>query len=149
MSSAELDRDRTIVYSCKYQIIFCPKYRRKVLVPPIDARLKELVIEKQEEYSYGVIEMEIMPDHVHLLLDVDPRTGIDPVVRKIKGYTAHTIGKEYPWKASPASPGMKSRLPSPMKRGKLSMWTRSRFIASVGWVSLDIVKQYIVGQKGQ
>lgn len=141
MSSAELHRDRTIVYSCKYHIIFCPKYRRKVLVPPIDARLKELVIEKQEEYSYGVIEMEIMPDHVHLLLDVDPRTGIDPVVRKIKGYTAHTIRKEYPWKASPASPGMKSRLPS--------MWTRSRFIASVGSVSLDIVKQYIVGQKGQ
>lgn len=80
-----------------------------------------------------MIEMEIMPDHVHLLLDVDPRTGIDPVVRKIKGYTAHTIGKEYPW--------MKSWLPS--------MWTRSRFIASVGSVSLDIVKQYIVGQKGQ
>ena len=91
MSSAELHRDRTIVYSCKYHIIFCPKYRRKVLVPPIDARLKELVIEKQEEYSYGVIEMEIMPEHVHLLLDVDPRTGIDTVVRKIKGYTAHTI----------------------------------------------------------
>lgn len=41
--------------------------------------------------------MEIMPDPVHLLLDVDPRTGIDPVVRKIKGYTAHTIGKEYPF----------------------------------------------------
>lgn len=149
MSSAELHRDRTLVYSCKYHIVFCPKYRRKVLVPPIDARLKELVIEKQEEYSYGVIEMEIMPDHVHLLLDVDPRTGIDTVVRKIKGYTAHTIPgktgetlrKEYPWKASPASPGMKSRLPS--------MWTRSRFIASVGSVSLDVVKQYIVGQKGQ
>ncbi len=133
MSSAELHRDRTIVYSCKYHIIFCPKYRRKVLVPPIDARLKELVIEKQEEYGYGVIEMEIMPDHVHLLLDVDPRTGIDTVVRKIKGYTAHTIRKEYPW--------MKSRLPS--------MWTRSRFIASEGSVSLDVVKQYIVGQKEQ
>ena len=88
-----------------------------------------------------MIEMEIMPDHVHLLLDVDPRTGIDTVVRKIKGYTAHTIRKEYPWKASPASPGIKSRLPS--------MWTRSRFIASVGLVSLDVVKQYIVGQKGQ
>ena len=133
MPSAELHRDRTIVYSYKYHIVFCPKYRRKVLVPPIDARLKEQVIEKQEEYSYRVIEMEIMPDHVHLLLDADPRTGIDTVVRKIKGSTAYTIRKEYPW--------MKSRLPS--------MWTRSRFIASVGSVSLDVVKQYIAGQKGQ
>jgi putative transposase len=133
MPSAELHRDRTIVYSCKYHIVFCPKYRRKVLIPPINARLKELVIEKQEEYSYRVIEMEIMPDHLHLLLDADPRTGKDTVVRKIKGYTAYTIRKEYPW--------MKSRLPS--------MWTRSRFIASVGSVSLDVVKQYIAGQKGQ
>ena len=77
--------------------------------------------------------MEIMPDHVHLLLDADPRIGIDTVVGKIKGYTVYNIRKEYPW--------MKSRLPS--------MWTRSRFIASVGSVSLEVVKQYIVGQKGQ
>jgi len=91
MPSAELLRDRTIVYSYKYLIIFCPKYRRKVLVPPIDARRKEQVIEKQEEYSYRVIEMEIMPDHVHLLLDAGPRTGIDTVVGKIKGYTAYTL----------------------------------------------------------
>jgi putative transposase len=99
----------------------------------MDARLKELVIEKQEAYSYGVVEMEIMPEPVHLLLDVDPRTGIAAVVRKNKGYSAHTICKEYPW--------MKSRVSC--------RWTRSRFMASVGWVSLEVVKQYIVGQKGQ
>ena len=75
-----------------------------MLISPIDARLKELVIEKQEAYSYVVVEMEIMSDHVHLLLDVDPRTGLDALVRKVKGYTAHTIRKEYPW--------MKSRLSS-------------------------------------
>jgi len=133
MVSNELHRDRTIVYSCKYHIVFCPKYRRKVLVAPMDGRIRELVLEKQAEYGYAVIEMEVMPDHVHLLLDVDPRIGIDAVVRKIKGYTAHTIRKEYPW--------MKSRLPS--------MWTRSRFIASVGAVSLEVVKQYIEEQKGK
>ena len=99
----------------------------------MDGRIRELVLEKQAEYGYAVIEMEVMPDHVHLLLDVDPRIGIDAVVRKIKGYTAHTMRKEYPW--------MKSRLPS--------MWTRSRFIASVGAVSLEVVKQYIEEQKGK
>lgn len=128
MASNELHRDRTILYSCKYH---GPKYRRKVLVPPIDGRIKEQILEKQDEYGYAVIEMEVMPDHVHLLLDVDPR--IDTITRKIKGYTAHTIRKEYPW--------MKSRLPS--------MWTRSRFIATVGSVSLEVVKQYIEEQKGQ
>jgi putative transposase len=133
MKPTELHRDRTIVYSCKYHVVFCPKYRRKVLVEPIRSRLIELVEEKQSEYGYNVVEMEIMPDHVHLLLDVDPRIGIDAVVRKIKGYTAHSIRKEFPW--------MKSRLPS--------MWTRSRFIASVGAVSIEVVKQYIEDQKGK
>ena len=66
--------------------------------------------------------MEVMPDPVHLLLDVDPRIGIDAVARKINGNTAHTIRKEYPW--------MQSRLPS--------LWTRSRSIASVGSVSLAV-----------
>ena len=84
MSSHELHRDRTIVYSCKYHVVFCPKSRRKVLVPPIDDRIKELIPEIQAEYGYAVIEMEVMPDHVHLLLDVDPRFGVDSVVRKIK-----------------------------------------------------------------
>jgi len=55
-----------------------------VLVPPIDDRIKELIPEIQAEYGYAVIEMEVMPDHVHLLLDVDPRFGVDSVVRKIK-----------------------------------------------------------------
>ena len=77
--------------------------------------------------------MEVLPEHVHLLLDVDPRIGIEAVVRKIKGYTAHTIRQEYAW--------MKSRLPS--------LWRRWRFIASVGAVSLEVVKQYIEEQKGK
>jgi len=55
MTSDELHRDRTIVYSCKYHVVFCPKYRRKVLVPPIGGRIKELILEKQDEYGYAVI----------------------------------------------------------------------------------------------
>ena len=67
----------------------------RVLVPPIDDRSKALIIEKQDEYGYAVIEMAVMPDPVQLLLDVDPRIGIDVVVRKIKGYTAHILRQEY------------------------------------------------------
>lgn len=126
-------RTRTPVYSCQYHVVVCPKYRRKVLVAPIDTRLKELFLEKQEEYGYRVLEMEVMPDHVHLLLDVNLVVGIDKIVRQIKGYTAHTIRAEYPW--------MKKRLPS--------LWTRSRFISTVGAVSLETVKRYIEDQKGK
>ena len=120
-----------IVYSCQYPIIFCPKYRRKVLTGEIETRLQELILAKQADYGYLVQEMDVMPDHVHLLLDVDPRIGIHKIVGQIKGYTAHMIRKEYPY--------MKKRLPS--------LWTRSKFISSVGAVTLEVVKRYIEDQK--
>lgn len=123
--------DHSIVYSCQYHVVFCPKYRRAVLVDGIDARLKALILEKQQEYGYVVLEMEVMPDHAHLILDIDPRIGIADVVGKIKGYTAHVLRKEYP--------SLKSRLPS--------LWTRSKFISTVGAVSLEVVKRYIENQK--
>ena len=68
--------DHSIVYSCQYHVIFCPKYRRPVLVDVVAARLRELVLAKQEQYGYAVLGIEVQPDHVHLLLDVDPRIGV-------------------------------------------------------------------------
>lgn len=124
--------DHTIVYSCQYHVIFCPKYRRKVLVSGVDVRLKELILQKQEEYGYQVLDMEVMADHVHLLMACDPRIGINKIVGKIKGYTSRTLRQEFPW--------LKKRLPS--------LWTRSRFISTVGSVSLEVVKRYISEQKG-
>lgn len=129
--SREYHSDHSIVYSCQYHVIFCPKYRRSVLVDGIDERLKELVHEKQEQYGYVVIALEVMPDHVHMILDCDPRVGVNSIVGKIKGYTAHTLRSEFP--------SLKSRLPN--------LWTRSKFISTVGTVSLEIVKQYIDNQK--
>ena len=123
--------DHSIVYSCQYHVIFCPKYRRKVLVDAVAKRMKELIIEKQEEYGYGVIEMEIMLDHVHLLLDIDPRIGVHPIVGKIKGYTSHTLRSEIHL--------LRKRLPT--------LWTRSKFISSVGAVTLEVVQKYIEAQK--
>jgi len=124
--------DHSIVYSCHYHVIFCPKYRRPVLIDAVATRLKELVREKQAEYGYTVMEMEVMPDHVHLLLDVDPRVGIAAVVAKIKGYTSHAFREQFPW--------LKKRLPT--------LWTRSKFISTVGAVTLETVQQYIASQKG-
>jgi hypothetical protein len=59
--------NHSIVYSCQYHVIFCPTYRRKILHPPLDTRLKELILEKQKRYGYRVLGIEVMPDHVHLL----------------------------------------------------------------------------------
>src|SRR5919202_687286 len=124
--------DHSIVYSCQYHVIFCPKFRRKVLTAAVAERLRALVLEKQEAYGYVVMDMAIQHDHVHLPLDVDPRMGVNAIVGHIKGYTSHALREEYPW--------LKQRLPT--------LWTRSKFIASVGALTLDVVQQYIDNQKG-
>lgn len=124
--------DHSIVYSCQYHVVFCPKYRRKVLSEAIAERLKELLIEKQDEYGYVVMEVSVQPDHVHLLLDVDPRVGINVVVGKIKAYTSHALREDFPH--------LKKRLPT--------LWTRSKFISTAGAVTLETVQKYIEDQKG-
>jgi len=120
-----------IVYSCQYHVVFCTKYRRKVLVPPIDKRLKELILEKQSEYEYKVLDMEVMPDYVHLLIDIDPMKGVYHTVNEIKGYTSHVLREEFP--------ELKSRIPT--------LWTHSKFISSVGVVTLEDVIRYIEEQR--
>lgn len=121
----------SIVYSCQYHVIFTPKFRRKVLVDGIDERLKELILEKQVDFSYKVLEMEVMPDHVHLLIDSNPKIGIYDQVNHIKGYTSRVLREEFP--------KLKSRIPC--------LWTRTKFISSVGCVSLEVVNRYIEDQK--
>ncbi len=130
-SEKEYHRIPNLVYSCQYHVIFCPKYRRSVLKDGIDTRLKELIREKQDEYEYRVLEMEIMPDHVHLLLDVNPKLGVYHVVNRIKGYSSFVLRNEFP--------SLKRKLPT--------LWTRSKFISSVGAVTLEAVRKYIEDQK--
>lgn len=120
-----------LVYSCQYHVVFTPKFRRKVLVGGIDLRLKELVLEKQNEYEFRVLDMEVMPDHVHLLISCNPKKGVYDIVNHIKGYSSHVLREEFP--------SLKTRLPT--------LWTRSKFISSVGSVTLDVVKKYIEEQK--
>ena len=131
MSKLIYKTNRNIVYSCKYHIVWCPKYRRKVLVNGVDIRLKELIYSICSELNIEVIELEVMPDHVHLLVDVDPQFGVHKAIKNIKGKTSHTLRKEFPW--------LKTRIPT--------LWTNSYFISTVGGSPLSIIKQYIENQK--
>jgi len=123
--------NNNVVYSCKYHVIWCPKYRRKVLEPPIDMRLKQIIAGVCEETGSEVVEMEIMPDHVHLLVGCDPQFGIHRLVRAIKGRSSRLLREEFP--------RLKSRLPS--------LWTNSYFVCTVGGAPLAVIKQYIENQK--
>jgi putative transposase len=62
----------TVVYNCGYHLIWCPKYRRKVLVGDVEERLKELLQEKAERLGLRIEQAEIMPDHVHLFVKAPP-----------------------------------------------------------------------------
>ena len=127
----EYKSNRNVVYSCKYHVVWCPKYRRKVLTDEIEARLKELIIETAKGIDADIIEMEIMPDHVHLLMEVDPQYGINKAVRHIKGVSSHVLRAEFP--------SLKSRLPT--------LWTTSYFVSTVGGAPLAAIKKYIENQK--
>jgi putative transposase len=128
---AEYRSNRNVVFACKYHVVWCPKYRRQVLASPIDTRLKEIIGDVCAETEAEVIEMEVMPDHVHLLVGCDPQFGIHRLVKAIKGRSSRLLRSEFP--------RLRSRLPS--------LWTNSYFVATVGGAPLSIIKQYIENQK--
>ncbi|WP_425524893.1 IS200/IS605 family transposase [Paenibacillus dendritiformis] len=129
--SRSVESSHNIVFDCKYHVVFCPKYRKKILIEPVDIRLKELFLEKAMELRAEMVEMEIMPDHVHLLIKCDPQFGIHRVVKHLKGYTSRVLRMEFGH--------LKSRLPS--------LWTNSYFVATFGTVQRDVIKKYIASQK--
>src|SRR5258708_25141457 len=92
---SEIKTNRNSAYSCRYHVVFCPKYRRKVLVPPIDGRLKPILLETIEKWGQEFIEMEVMLDHVHLLVGCDPQFGIHRLVRDIQGTTFRFVRPEF------------------------------------------------------
>ena len=120
-----------VVYSCKYHVVWCPKYRRPVLVEGVDVRLKSLIVETCSKMNVDIIEMEIMPEHVHLLIEVDPKFGIHRAVKQIKGVSSRVLREEFSW--------LKSRIPT--------LWTNSYFVSTVGGAPLAVIKKYIENQK--
>ena len=120
------------VYACEYHIIWCTKYRRRVLSPEMQSRIKEIVCEVQDQYDYIVRAIECMPDHVHRLASIPPTEAVGAVVGSIKGFVSNTLREEFP--------SLRKRLPQ--------LWTGSKFIASTGGVTLEALKQYIDSQKG-
>ena len=123
--------NKNIVYSCKYHVVWCPKYRRKVLIGQVETKLKELIEETCLEIKVDIIEMEIMPDHVHLLLEVDPQYGIHRVIKLIKGKTSNILRKKFKH--------LTTKLPT--------LWTNSYFVSTVGGAPLNVIKEYIENQK--
>jgi len=120
-----------VVYLCKYHVIWCPKFRRPVLVDGVDVRLMDIIRSVATEYNAEILELKIMPDHVHLLVEVDPQFGIHKLVKLMKSRSSCSIRSEFGW--------IKSRLPT--------LWSNSYFVSTIGVVAPEVVLQYIEQQK--
>jgi len=123
--------NRNIVYSCKYHIVWCPKYRRKVLVGEVEKRLKEIIQEVAKECDVEIIEMETDKDHIHILCEIDPQFGVNKFVKLSKGRSSRILREEFPH--------LKKKLPT--------LWTNSYFVSTVGGAPLEVIKQYIENQQ--
>ncbi|MBB4919069.1 putative transposase [Streptosporangium saharense] len=128
-----LRTNSNIAFQCAFHVVWCPKYRRRVLGGRIETRLKELIREVITEKQAWLIELEVMPDHVHLLVEVDPQYGIHRLVKAIKGRSSRVLRQEFP--------SLTSKLPT--------LWTNSYFVATVGAAPLDVVKRYVENQKNR
>jgi putative transposase len=117
------------VHHILYHIIFCPKRRRKVLVGPVHDRLKQIIEQVAQEKSWQIVELAIHPDHVHLFIQTNPYTLPTDIPRLIKGRSSHELREEFEHLA---------RMPS--------LWTRSTFYSTAGFVSQETIQNYIERQ---
>ena len=123
--------NNNVVYRCAYHVVWCPKYRRPVIEGAVDERLKQIIREICAERECNLIELETMPDHVHLLVECDPQYGIHRLVKQIKGRSSRVLRQEFD--------SLRSRLPT--------LWTNSYFVATVGDAPLAAIKEYVANQR--
>jgi len=133
MATQRWTKSNTSVYNVAYHLIWCPKYRRNILIGNVEKRLKQLLIQKAKENDWDIETIEIMPDHVHLFVKANPVASPHWIIQQFKGYTSNILRKEFP--------ELKSKLPT--------LWTRSYYCESVGHISEKTIKKYIEDQKGK
>lgn len=126
-----MDSNKNIVFRCTFHVVWCTKYRRKLLTPEVEARLKQIAAEVAEETRCTIREMEGNLDHFHMLVDCDPQFGIHRFVKAVKWRSSRLLRQEF----------------SPLRTRVPTLWTNSYFVATVGGAPLAVIKQYIESQK--
>jgi len=127
----EVRSNNNVVYRCTYHVVWCSKYRRPVITGQVSERLKQIIREVCAERDAPVVELETMPDHVHLLVVCDPQYGIHRLVKQVKGRSSRLLRQEFPH--------LRRKLPT--------LWTNSYFVATIGGTTLEIVKRYVENQR--
>lgn len=132
-TNSSLSYGRGYVYSLQYHLVWCTKYRKQVLVGNIETEFKRQLQLVIDELSGTIMEMEVMPDHVHLLVDCSPQFFIPDAIKRLKGQTAKKLFELFP------------DIKKSLWGGHL--WNPSYCAVSVSDRSIEQVKQYIREQK--
>jgi len=125
----EYKHNNTSVVMVNYHMVFCPKYRRQLLIGNIKKRLSEIIDMVAKDNQWTIIAKEIMPNHVHLFVSADVKNRPEIVVKRFKGRSSRFLRKEFP------------------ELLKMStLWTRSYFLSTAGKVSSTTIQKYIEQQ---
>lgn len=130
----ELRRSAHAVYELKYHLVWVPKYRARILGGEVSRYLKEVFAQIAEEYGFHIIAVEIMEDHVHVLIEAPPSYSAAELVQTIKSISARELFRKFP------------KVKKMMWSGKI--WNEGYFVRSIGdKVTADVIKKYIQYQK--
>lgn len=125
------NKNNTSVFRLTYHIIWCAKYRMKVLFYPIDVSLKKIVCDILNENDCVLIKQETMADHIHLLVETKPTTTLSLLMKKLKGVSSRVLREKFPHL---------------LKFGQ-NLWSRSYFCETVGFNNKKRVENYIKNQR--
>jgi putative transposase len=131
MAGPTVRSNHNVALQCAFHVVWSPKYRRSVLVPPVDERLKTILVEVIQEHGAWLQALEVRPDHIHLLVEVDPQFGAHRLVKALKGRSSRVLRREFPQ--------LRRRLPT--------LWTNACFVATTGGAPLAAIKRYVANQK--
>ena len=126
--------ERTCVYNINYHIVWCVKYRRKVLSDNISARLYEIVQEVAADKGFTVVACKAGErDHVHCFVSASPKLSVTDIVTYLKGISGRLLLKEFP------------SIRDALWKGHL--WNGSYFVETIGSSNEEAIKAYIDRQK--
>ena len=131
MAQGRYAKNAGAVFALTFHVVWCPKYRRPVLTGAVAARRKEMLTEVADEHAMTMHAMEVMADHVPLVIEADPTLCVAEIVNRLKGRSSRVLRQEFA--------SLRTRLPT--------LWSRS-FAASVGAVSAAAIRRDIDAQKG-
>jgi putative transposase len=129
----DVTHGRGYIYSLQYHIVWVTKYRKSIFTGEIESDVKEYLTETLNSLDMSILAMEVMPNHIHLLVDCKPQLRLSDAIKILKGNTARWLFLKHP------------ELKKQLWGGHL--WNPSYFVATVSDRTLDQVKHYLDSQK--